>query len=350
MQQHRQPGLEVVIQSNGTGSHASQRLPRPLSVDEALQYSPMTSAPVFGLDSVMRPDVGRTSLAGWSRPYDSQVAGRIIDSLDNETQASSGSSESTRLETAREYLQQLLRQDDLTELFYGCYIFLYVIIILSYSLRLTFPSLDSTPVTPNPVKQRQSSKAFPTPLSSSKAQYASKIEVQVRQPSVAASHSSEKLPKPMVIIPSLSPATKIDDFKYISDLGSVKRRKVDSQNEEKQDSLPLRDQKQMSDAALVKLQALLHEILEAEEQLLPDAPLESQASGKFFKLPSTIGDIGSRFVVRGTFVTFKSLAKGVGLSATWRYSDRLHKTYPKALRNSYYVSPVCRFQIRKSSI
>lgn len=65
----------------------------------------------------MRPDVGRPSLADWPRPYDSQTAGRIIDSLDNETQASSGSGESTRLETAREYLQQLLRDDSLTELY-----------------------------------------------------------------------------------------------------------------------------------------------------------------------------------------------------------------------------------------
>ncbi|TPX26338.1 Sister chromatid cohesion protein 2 [Coccidioides immitis] len=302
MQQQRQPGLAVVIQGNGTSSRASQRLPRPLSVDEALQYSPMTSAPVFGLDSIMRPDVGQPSLSGWPRPYDSQVAGRITDSLDNETQASSGLGESTRLETAREYLQQLLRQDNLTDFNFK----------VPPSLRsdsspqkngeslsrsqlgpfakLILDSTDatfhySTPTTTNSEKHHQSSNTLPTPLSSSKPPYSANKEDQMRQ-------QLEKLMKPMVIIPGLAPSSNIEDFKYVSGEGSAKRRKLDSNNEEKQDPLPLRDQKELSDTALVKLQSLLHEIFEAEEQLLPDAPLDAQAGGKFFKFPNTIGDLG----------------------------------------------------------
>jgi cohesin loading factor subunit SCC2 len=51
------PAVQVFI--NGYGqpqayhhggvNGAQQRLMKPLSVDEALQYSPMTSAPIFGL-------------------------------------------------------------------------------------------------------------------------------------------------------------------------------------------------------------------------------------------------------------------------------------------------------------
>lgn len=136
MQQHRQPGVEVVVQDRSAPSGAAHRLPRPLPVEEALQYSPMTSAPLFGLgkltlhgthftlleahytpiDSILRPDIARPSLSSWSGIYDYQAAGRIIDTLDNETQASTSNGESRRLETARGDLQKLLIDDHLTEL------------------------------------------------------------------------------------------------------------------------------------------------------------------------------------------------------------------------------------------
>jgi cohesin loading factor subunit SCC2 len=53
MQQPRHPGIQVVIQDHGTVKGASQRSFRPLSVDEALQFSPMTSSPVFGLGELL---------------------------------------------------------------------------------------------------------------------------------------------------------------------------------------------------------------------------------------------------------------------------------------------------------
>jgi len=50
------PAVQVVIntangygQSYGPNAQTQQRQTRPLAVDEALQYSPMSSAPVFGL-------------------------------------------------------------------------------------------------------------------------------------------------------------------------------------------------------------------------------------------------------------------------------------------------------------
>jgi cohesin loading factor subunit SCC2 len=42
-------GLQAYYQAS---KNASQRLAMPLSIDVALQYSPMTSAPIFGLGSL----------------------------------------------------------------------------------------------------------------------------------------------------------------------------------------------------------------------------------------------------------------------------------------------------------
>ena len=55
MQQSRHPGIQVVIQDHGTTKGALQRSFRPLSVDEALQFSPMTSSPIFGLGELASP-------------------------------------------------------------------------------------------------------------------------------------------------------------------------------------------------------------------------------------------------------------------------------------------------------
>lgn len=57
MDQARPPAVQVVINGHGQPqayphggpNGARQHHMRPLSVDEALQYSPMTSAPIFGL-------------------------------------------------------------------------------------------------------------------------------------------------------------------------------------------------------------------------------------------------------------------------------------------------------------
>lgn len=58
MDQSWRPAVQVVINGNGHGQAQGpngpyeQRHTRPLAVDEALQYSPMSSSPVFGLGIV----------------------------------------------------------------------------------------------------------------------------------------------------------------------------------------------------------------------------------------------------------------------------------------------------------
>lgn len=136
MQQPRHPGIQVVIPDNN-GANGGQQSMRPLSVDEALQYTPMTSAPVFGLgmtslpdipshfisypsltyilpDSILRPDIGEPSLANLGSTHDRQVAGKIIDALDNETQDHGQVSD--KLDTTRQHMQHLLDGNSLTQL------------------------------------------------------------------------------------------------------------------------------------------------------------------------------------------------------------------------------------------
>ncbi|KMU78246.1 hypothetical protein CISG_07086 [Coccidioides immitis RMSCC 3703] len=204
----------------------------------------------------------------------------------------------------------------------------------AYFSSLNF--IDSTPTTTNSEKHHQSSNTLPTPLSSSKPPYSANKEDQMRQ-------QLEKLMKPMVIIPGLAPSSNIEDFKYVSGEGSAKRRKLDSNNEEKQDPLPLRDQKELSDTALVKLQSLLHEIFEAEEQLLPDAPLDAQAGGKFFKFPNTIGDLGPIM----SSETHEVLSKALQKVSDYRRLGDIPTEYIKHIqrfRSTYYGSSVRRFQ------
>lgn len=140
MDHNAHPAVQVVISGRpppqpAHGPNMSlQDQTRPLSVDEALQYSSMSNAPVFGLgmhlqqlssymrttltnalllDCVLRPDVGRPPNAT-SINHVLQVGRSTLKELDEEIQ--SGPDESNRLETSREYLQQLLDGDQLTEL------------------------------------------------------------------------------------------------------------------------------------------------------------------------------------------------------------------------------------------
>ncbi|KAI1976439.1 Sister chromatid cohesion protein 2 [Ophidiomyces ophidiicola] len=232
----------------------------------------------------------------------------MIDSLDNETQASTGMGESPQLETAREYLQQLLRDDGLTKFNFKIPPTLrsdpppkqdsqplsrsqlgpFAKLVLDSS-DVKYCCSDSTTCSSKPHPRR--SKGFPTPTSSSKP-LSPIIKDSSRQNSLSSTPQSKKLPKPIVLIPRLSPSSNIDDVQYIADPSSPKRRKIDSQMEERQDAVQLRDQKEVSDAALVKLQSLLHEIFEAEDHLLPDDSPEALLNNKFFKTPNSISEIG----------------------------------------------------------
>jgi cohesin loading factor subunit SCC2 len=250
---------------------------RPLSVDVALQYSPMTSSPIYGLDSILRPNVGRSSYTTSISHF--RPAGQdIIRDLDNEM-CSGGDP----LETTREYLQHLLNSDKLTE-------FQFTIPSGTKSLDLSpddnsirsklgpFANmvLKATNVAfryHNPGFQSKDvatpQKFLPTPVSTAKLASSpyEHSNVEKRSPGTTQPLAKERLLKPAVVVP---PVSQPSDYELLDDRWSTKRRKLNSDGENNLAMLRLKDQKEEADVALLRLQDLLHEVFEAEDQLEPD--------------------------------------------------------------------------------
>ncbi|KAL4917508.1 sister chromatid cohesion C-terminus-domain-containing protein [Aspergillus aurantiobrunneus] len=271
MDQNWRAAVQVVINSpaqtqSGGASAQYQRRERPLAVEEALQYSPMYSTPIFGLDCILRPDVGRPPTTT-SINHILQSGRTALNDLNDDIR--SGRHEWSRLETSREYLQQLLDGDQLTE-------FKFKLPIrnrnpppsLNHPHELVESSgllgpfskmmLDSTdiayryPTPPDtddgiPVKQTKS-KDTRKPLNH---KLASSINNNHTQPASQLSVVIPVKPWPNADLTHVTP----------------KKRNLSAGGDDNLTSIRLRAQKEEADAALVKLQDILHEIFESEDQL-----------------------------------------------------------------------------------
>lgn len=127
-------------------------------------------------------------------------------------------------------------------------------------------------------------KSLPTPVSASTARIASSFNEHSfieNNRSSAAPYTQPSQPalQPVVVVPPLSASAKHTDYELLPDQGSAKRRKLNSDGESTLTALRLKDQKEEADAALLKLQDLLHEIFEAEDQLEPDTSSATPAQG-----------------------------------------------------------------------
>ncbi|KAE8354628.1 sister chromatid cohesion C-terminus-domain-containing protein [Aspergillus coremiiformis] len=266
------PAVQVVINGHPQAQvHSSSGIPqrrdRPLSVEEALQYSPMSSSPIFGLDCILRPDVGRPPTTT-SINHILQSGRTALNELSGEVL--SGRDESSRLETSREYLQQLLDGDQLTE-------FKFKLPIATRNTQHSLPTVSSEHVSsihnlgsfarmmlestdiafryPTPSQaedERRSQKA------SSRNQRAYTINKSTPPSHNQQNHMSSHL---SVVIP-VKPIPPDADNHVFS-----KRRRLNTDGEDSLTAIRLKDQKEEADAALVKLQDLLQEIFEAEDQL-----------------------------------------------------------------------------------
>ncbi|PWY79498.1 sister chromatid cohesion protein Mis4 [Aspergillus sclerotioniger CBS 115572] len=280
MAQNWHPAVQVVInghpQAQGhVPSGQPPRRNRPLVVDEALPYSPMSSSPVFGLDCILRPDVGRPPNTT-SINHILQSGRTALSGLNGEIQ--SGRDESNRLETSREYLQQLLDGDQLTEFKFKLPIrtvnpsqslsaaahdhvassnklgSFAKMMLDATDIAFRYPTPDDVepPQKPTSWNEKQTSVAHrPTPTSSNR-------------PSHQASQLSVVIP-----VKPLPPHTDAH--------GMSKRRKLNADGDENLMTIRMKDQKEEADAALVKLQDLLHEIFESEDQLDPSASSDAVA-------------------------------------------------------------------------
>ncbi|EAW11231.1 putative sister chromatid cohesion protein Mis4 [Aspergillus clavatus NRRL 1] len=271
MDQNWRPAVQVVIngrspaQGHGSGGMPQHRF-RPLLVDEALQYSPMSSSPVFGLDCILRPDVGRPPTTT-SINHILQSGRTVLNELNTEIQ--SGRDESSRLETSREYLQQLLDGDQLTEFKFK---------LPTGSARpqssLSGPTseqgtgrhelgpfakmmLDATeiafryPTSSEPKNEKTLQKAASWNEQAHRATNA--ISIPYTQPNQPTASQFS------VVIP-VKPLPSLDDH------NALKKRKLNNEADDLT-MIRLKDQKEEADAALVKLQDLFHEVFEAEDQL-----------------------------------------------------------------------------------
>ncbi|RDW74673.1 putative sister chromatid cohesion protein Mis4 [Aspergillus mulundensis] len=283
------PAVQVVINSHahtqaGVARGQTQRRERPLAVEEALQYSPMYSAPVFGLDCILRPDVGRPP-ATTSINHILQSGRSALNDLNDDIR--SGRHESSRLETSREYLQHLLDGEQLTEFKFK----------LPTGNRNPPPSLN-TPREPVPSSNRLGPFARMM-LDSTDIAYRCAItlpffytmcglSLQVIDPTPSDTDigtplkkSKSKPPKNHKLAPSTpnqptQPASQLSVVIPVKPLPNAdhvyiapKKRNQSASGDDNLTSIRLRAQKEEADAALVRLQDILHEIFESEDQFDP---------------------------------------------------------------------------------
>ncbi|KAL2866429.1 putative sister chromatid cohesion protein Mis4 [Aspergillus lucknowensis] len=270
MDENWRPAVQVIINSHvqpqpGGTAVPLQRRERPLAVEEALQYSPMYSTPIFGLDCVLRPDVGRPPTTS-SINHILQSGRTALNELNDDIR--SGRQESSRLETSREYLQHLLDGDQLTE-------FKFKLPIGNHtpppSLAASHNVVSSTGLL-GPFSQMMLDStdiAFRYPTASDAD---NRIPLKRAIPSdknsilnhnlAATAHNQHVQPASQlsVVIP-VKPIPTTDHTHV-----APKKRNLSAGGDDSLTTIRLRAQKEEADAALVKLQDILHEIFESEDR------------------------------------------------------------------------------------
>lgn len=151
---------------------------------------------------------------------------------------------------------------------------------------------DFTPSTPSPLKSRRpqsSSNPLLTPTSNVKASTIHNQKALLSNNVFPSPYNlaDERPMKPAITTPSL-PTSSQNEYQYIPDHVISKRRKLNIEDVDKLAAVRLRDQKEEADAALVKLQDLLQEIFEAEDQIQPDTSSGApQGVSKIFRATNT---------------------------------------------------------------
>lgn len=213
-------------------------------------------------------------------------------------EVSSGRDESSRLETSREYLQQLLDGDQLTE----------------FKFKVPIASRNGQRSLPTPSSEHTSTRSN---LGSFARMMLESTDIAFRYPSVSQTEDEKRSQKASSWNSKAHAAIKstpasYNQHNYVpSNLSVVipvksippdadgriisKRRKLNTDGDDNLAAIRLKDQKEEADAALVKLQDLLHEIFEAEDQLEPGTASATTAeqSNAVFMAPRALDITGS---------------------------------------------------------
>ncbi|KAK2853305.1 hypothetical protein FQN49_005205 [Arthroderma sp. PD_2] len=269
----------------------------------------MTSAPIFGLDSILRPDIDQPSLANWARTYDSHTAGKLVDALDNDTQASS--TESPHVETVRKNIQNLLIGEGLAgegltkiqfkvpprpsqprpsqktqtpptnmELTAHERLGPFAKMVLdTTNVSYGYPS----PSSPSPLKQASRFKPSPVPDTSSKSIRESGDKA------ISKNQLQDVAVKPVVLVPAFPDPSQLGEYRHIPDT-SPKRRRL-SPSLQHAASVKLRDQREVINTAVVNLQSLLQDVFESEDELQLESSQGQEANAnKYFNPMDTTDD------------------------------------------------------------
>ncbi|KAL2814206.1 sister chromatid cohesion C-terminus-domain-containing protein [Aspergillus cavernicola] len=293
MDQNWRPAVQVVINGHAQAQSGStigllQRRERPLAVEEALQYSPMYSSPIFGLDCILRPDVGRPPTTT-SINHILQSGRTALNDLNDDIR--SGRHESSRLETSREYLQHLLDADQLTEYKFK----------LPTRDRNPPPSLTTShesasgggvlgPFSKMMLESTDIAYRYPTPSETDDGTppkkpitLDKKAPLNHKSPSNAYNQPTQTASQLSVVIP-VQPLPHADHTHI-----APRKRNISTSGDDSLTEIRLRAQKEEADAALVKLQDILHEIFEAEDQFEPGASdAAPDRPNTFFTFPQSL--------------------------------------------------------------
>ncbi|KAL5334515.1 sister chromatid cohesion C-terminus-domain-containing protein [Aspergillus crustosus] len=315
MDQSWRPAVQVVINSHaqaqsGLPRGSLHRRERPLAVEEALQYSPMYSTPIFGLDCILRPDVGRPATTT-SINHILQSGRTTLNDLNDDIQP--GRHESSRLETSREYLQHLLDGEKMTEFKFK----------LPIGNRNPPPSLTGShelfsssdllgPFAKMMLDSTDIAFRYPTPLDTDDGvSFKKPIAVDKKPPPnhKPASNNPHQHTQPAsqlsVVIP-LKPLPKADH---------IYTKRAGTGGDDNLTAIRLRAQREEADAALVKLQDILHEIFESEDQLDPELSGAASNRPNMVFISAQVLEVSGLILSSDAHVRFqKAIKKVVGFN------------------------------------
>lgn len=302
---------------------------RPPTVDEALQYSPLSSIVPFCPSIIPFPSAGPpSSSAIFTTQEERRSARRALDSFN--TDNGSTHSTSARLQKTLQDLQQLLNAEELTQFnFKSAPHFagnpndrnaplslngapktkelqlgqLAKMVLNNTNISFRYP----TPVSPTKTSRKQdtSNRAPQQPPPKLQPQVIIRNEASSKQnpaiqssPNIKFTHQQSpaelSIVRPAVIIPGLPSSSQREEYETFPhidahDAFSKKRKREDVAADNEPLALSY-DQRQKADAAVNSLRGLLQDIFEAEDQYQPDTSGFMSSNAANFFTPNPTGE------------------------------------------------------------
>ncbi|KAI9799826.1 MAG: hypothetical protein M1825_004386 [Sarcosagium campestre] len=292
---------------------------RPLTVDEALQYTPLSSIVPFGPDPLPVPLLGsRDTASVFTSPEERNKSEQILQSLSEELKSSHGSSPFCKQTV--QHLKHLLSADGLTSYQFKTPIdfgfepaqsaqvakmngssspistssHFANLVLESTDVQFRYPTPSTqASVSPKarPISGQNSTALQISQKSPNQQAYSRNVGASACYNGVAPSER-QSIGKPAIIVPALSSSFRSQEYIDVPDrdtgsdhelVHDFSRKRRPSEND--QDDEPLAwsaDQRERAEASLQGLQEMLASIFEAEDQFQPDTSGVSTSHGSSF--------------------------------------------------------------------